>query len=365
MLISTTCLIVSILAAEPIAPTARTRYPYWQMVEEVVTQIESQPPRMQSINEGLRTPGQEYPFESFRHLRTVDLLRAAREGVSVARQQEALGKPATEVDQQVLRNITIALEYLPLVIRENIDNTEEDTIKVHASGQYTYTPRETDEIFEILINKDDDPVLRKFLLERSVPGFAPDSLLALTLPQYLTARDQRLRDALITVASHPSEHPFLQLLAMELYMKYILDSYKGIFNRDPKVVELKEAGQPVDYKLAIDPDALGLSEETRKELKRLSFRLTDLALAIAGHISEGSTRDEGVKTRTKAVLEEIRDTIYNVDKNVISEYLAGRAPEPETDWPVLPTTGVESQGDPMMDGLITVPLPEDGGPPVF
>lgn len=365
MLISTTCLAVFVLAAEPIAPTARTRYPYWQMVEEVVTQIESQPPRMQSINEGLRTPGQEYPFESFRHLRTVDLLRAAREGVAVARQQEALGKPTAEVDQQVLRNITIALEYLPLVIRENIDAADKEVRELDVLGFPKGDPLETDEILIILVNQDEDPVLRRFLLERSVPGFAPDSLLALTLPQYLTARDQRLRDALITVASHPGESPSLQLLAMDLYKKYILDSYKGIFNRDPKVVELREAGQPVDYKMAIDPDSLGLSEETRKELKRLSFRLTDLALAIAGHISEGSTRDEGVKTRTKAVLEEIRDTIYNVDQNVISEYLAGKAPEPETEWPVLPTTGVESQGDPMMDGLIPVPLPEDGGPPVF
>lgn len=364
MLISTTCLAVFIIAAEPIAPTARTRYPYWQMVEEVVKQIESQPPRMQSINDGLRTPGQEYPFESFRHLRTIDLLRAAKEGATVARQEAALGKPAAEIDQQVLRNITIALEYLPLIIRENLDTSGEDAIEVLASGQYNYTPKETDEIFTIMASQDEDPVLRKFLLERSVPGFAPDSLLSLTLPLFLGARDERLRNTLITVAGHPGEPPYLQTLAMDLYMKYILNSYTDVFNHDPKVVECRKAGQSIDYKMAVDPDALGLSEETRKELKRLSFRINDLVAAIAGHIGEGSTRDETVKAHTRVLLEEIRDTIYNVDRDAIAEYLEGRAPEPKTDWPVSPTTSTEPQ-DASMNGLIPVPLPEDGGPPQF
>jgi hypothetical protein len=365
MLISTTCLIVSILAAEPIAPTARTRYPYWQMVEEVVTQIESQPPRMQSINEGLRTPGQEYPFESFRHLRTGDLLRAAREGVAVARQQEALGKPAAEVDQQVLRNITIALEYLPLVIRENIDAADKEVRELDVLGFPKGDPLETDEILTIIENRDDDPLLRRFLLERSVPGFAADSLLARTLPQYLTARDKRLREVLIAVASHPAEVPSLQVLAMDIYLRYILDGYKEIFNSDPKMMELAAAGQPVEYIAAVDADALGLSTETLNGLKRMSSRLNDLVLAIAGHIGEGSTRDEQVKARTRTVLEEVRDTIYNVDRNAIAEYLDGKAPEPEPLWPGLPALDAAPTGLSMPDGTIAVPLPEDGGPPKF
>ena len=131
MLVSTCCIIVAILAADPIAPTARTRYPYWQMVEDVVKQIESQPARPLSINDALRTPGQEYPFESFRHLRTMDLLRAAREGVEVARQQAALGKPPAEVDQLVLKNIITALEYMPLIIKENVDSTPPPSSSFH------------------------------------------------------------------------------------------------------------------------------------------------------------------------------------------------------------------------------------------
>lgn len=365
MFISAACLIFAAAAAEPIAPSARTRYPYWQMVEDVVKQIEMQPPRQLSINSGLQTPGQEYPFESFRHLRTTDLLRAAREGAEVARKEASLGKPPAEVDQLVLRNISMAMEFLPLVIKEEVDTSMADIDWMSRAYYEMDVNKESDQILLIVRDRDEDPVFRKFVLERLVPGFAPESLLSLALPRFLAVREDALRRTLLLVASHPAEDPSMQILAMDVYLKFFLDKYQAVFNNDPAIVALANAGQPAEYTAGVNPDALQLSSETEAELKLMGSRLQDLAETIAGHIGEGSTRDEQVKARTRQILETLRDTVYGVDKTAIAEYLEGNAPEPEGTWPMLPGGMGETLGVPAPDGTIAVPLPEDGGPPKF
>jgi len=366
MFISAACLIVAMSAVEPIAPTARTRYPYWQMVEDVVKQIEAQPPRQLSINRGLQTPGQEYPFESFRHLRTTDLLRAAREGAEVARQEEAMGKTPAEVDQLVLRNISMAMEFLPLVIKEDVDTSMADIDWMSRAYYEMDVNKESDQILLVARDRDEDPVFRKFILERLVPGFAPESLLSLALPRYLEVREDPLRRTLLLVASHPGEDPAMQILAMDAYLKFFVEKYRKAFNSDPSIVALANAGQPVDYVMAVEPDSLNLSSETKAAMKLMGSRLQDLAETIAGHIGEGSTRDERVQKRTREILEQLRDTIYGVNKGAIAEYLEGKAPEPKGTWPMFPGGGTEETlGVPNPDGTIAVPLPEDGGPPQF
>ena len=364
MLLSTCFIIVAFLATEPIAPTARTRYPYWQMVEDVVKQIESQPARPLSINDALRTPGQEYPFESFRHLRTIDLLRAAREGAEVARQQEALGISQAEVDQIVLKNIVTALEYMPLIIKENVDSTPVASTALHAAVSLP-SKGDMDHILIAIKDRDNDPILRRFLLERSVPGLAPPSLLTMSLPMYFQSRDIEFRDTLCAIASHPGEDPALQVDAIDVFMKYILDQYEAVFKSDPKIKALLESGQSVSYTSATDPDALGLSSETVTGLRRFGSRMNEFAEFIAGHIGEGSIRDERVKARTKEALEFMRDNIFGVDKTALAEYLAGNAPEPKNIFPMAPVPTEPTLEPPAQDKLIPVELPADGGPPKF
>lgn len=364
MFLSASYILLSVIVAEPIAPTGRTRYPYWQMVNDVVTQIESGPPRQPSINKGLHTPGEEYPFESFRHLQAADLIRAAKEGIIVARQQEGMGKPKAEVDQEVLRNVTVALEYLPMVLREDIDNPNREVQERDIHGFPKDKPSESDTLFSLISNREEDPVLRRFLMERSVPGFAQDSLLTRALPLYLASRDKKIREVLIGIASHPGEVPELQILAMKLYMHYMLDAYQSIFDADPNVQARAAEGTSLPYTAAVDDAALKLSTATQNGLKQMSSRINDLIVAIAGHISENSTRSELVKDAVKSLLTETRDTIYNVDKSAIDSYLAGEVPEPEMTWPVMPATPSEAPPA-AADGMIPVLLPEDGGPPVF
>ena len=346
MILSSVCVLVALLATEPMAPTVRTRYPYWQMVEEVVTQIEAQPPRTLSIDQGLRTPGQEYAFEAFRHLRTTDLVRAAKEGVQVARTEAALGKSPAEVDQQALRNVTIALEYLPLLVRDDKD---------------------IDELLIIARSREEDLVLRRYLLERMAYGNGPPTLLSEGLSLILRSRDEQFRDTLTQIASHPGENPAMQVLAIDVIMDYLLSQYDAVFQNDPKVRTLADSGEQVGFAAAVDEEALTLSPETLAQLRRLGLQMSVFAGAIAGHIAEGSVRDARVQERTRKALELMRDSIIGIRRDDVILYLEGQAPERQPDFPVLPTMPDMPLDMPMsMPGEMTpIPLPVDGGPPSF
>lgn len=365
MLLSTLLMIVTLVASEPIAPTARTRYPYWQMIEDVVKQIESQPVRPLSINDGLRTPGQEYPFESFRHLRAVDLLRAAREGVTVARKQEALGKPPAEVEQSVMKNIMIALEYLPLVMRDHAEAGDISVAQMQGAASKKSENRDAEEILLIIKNRDEDPLLRRFLLERTIPGFVSPSLLSLALPVFIQARDQQFREALSAIASHPGEDPLIQVLAIEVFLHYAVDQYEEAFENDSNVQRLLASGEPLTYTAAADRNPPELSSETQARLRTIAGRMGLFAESIAGHIGEGSRRDERVKARTREAIEFMRDKIAGVDKAVLEAYLAGNAPEPKSMWPVFPATPEPTLDLSGQGGVIPIELPADGGPPQF
>lgn len=284
------------------AAAPRTRFPYWQMVQEVVEQIESQTPRPPSVNTGLLTPGQEYPFESFRHLRAADLLRAAREGIQAAQLQAALGKPEAEIEAQARRNVAIALEYLPLLVKEDPD---------------------VEELIRIMSTRTEEPLVRMYILERTVTGFVTDNLLSLSLPDLVNANEPFYLERLATMSSHPAEHPEIQRRAIEVYMHRLRRQYQRVFESDPAVAALREAGTPVCYSAAVQSDAPEIAGTTIARLAGIGQQMQGFSVHIAGHIAEGSVRNERVKQITRQVLEEIRDTYLGVDRERLDAWLAG------------------------------------------
>lgn len=356
---------VVVSATDLMAPTARTRYPYWQMVEEVVTQIEKQNPRPLSINLELRTPGQEYPFEAFRHLKPADLLRAAREGVEVARQSASLGKSAEEVNQKVLRNVVFALEYLPLVLEDPTTNPKKELGWMDRVSTKTNPVTDLDLLFQIIKNRDEDPILRKYLIENSVSGYSAPTLLSLTLSSYFQLRDEEFREILSGVASHPMEKPALQLTAIEVLLRYLLNSYESVFNNDPYIQSLIEQGQSPNYREVTEELLLKLSSETKNELNKVGRRMGIFAERIAGHIAEGSVRDPRIKEKTREIILFFRDHILGIDQQELALYLQGKAPEPKLNFPA-PTPHPELLPDlPMLDGINVIPLDPNDGPPSF
>lgn len=311
------CAISETIYADPM------RYPYWQMIKEVVNTVETQQPKPLSISENNRKTDIEYPFELLRHLRATDLLRAASEGAQEARLQAALGKSEREIEALVLNNVALALEYLPMLIRSESDVEELDLL---------------------LANRNEDKILRLFLLQNTFPGFAPRAFLSLSLPEIIPDNDKGFLDAMLQIATHPSEHPELQCVAIHICYSKLLHEYENALKADPALVQLMKVG---DFNNVVSlamsmPEAL--SKDTLVALKECRRQLHDFAFDIAGHIFDGSTRDEHVKEATRQVLEEMRDSIIGINKEILSTFLAGK-PYRSTPFPKMPSEDVAEEGD--------------------
>ncbi|NLN93872.1 MAG: hypothetical protein GX130_11275 [Candidatus Hydrogenedens sp.] len=359
LILSLLMLPVAQASSERIAPTARTLYPYWQMVLEVAKQIENRPPRPLGINQGLFKPGPEYSFESFRHLRSIDLLRAAREGIDFARLESARGTEESKIEQMVLENITMALEYLPLLIKDQKDIWE---------------------ILNVIQNQKEDRIFRRFLLEQILGSASPSTLLSLTLPELLFSlerhrsrgvsaqdnpvaaaeikdADEMFHETMLRLSSHPSEWPEIQALAIRSYYDFMEKDYLKSFEALDEIQEARTLQTEVDI-YAVKKGEFALSRESRDVLRRHSKRLETLANAIAGHISEDSVRDENVQDVTEEVLAALEGKYVGLDEEKLALYQEGIIPEPYR-MPIPPS------GDADMEGMLDAFLPMEGKPLSF
>jgi len=292
------CSVAVTVSADPM------RYPYWQMVKDVISNVEMQPPRPLSISESGSKTDIEYPFEMLRHLRTTDLLRAAAEGAQEARLQAALGKSKAEIESLVLANVTLALEYLPMLIRSDSD------IK---------------EITKMLANREEDRILRLYLLQNSFPGFAVPSFQSISLPEIISDNDAAFSESLLQISTNPSEDPILQSLALRIWYARLLQQYERVLAADPSVAELMATSTTSDSIINLAKNTrIVFAEDTVTELKKCRNNFHNFALAISGHIYENSVRDEDVKKVTRQILEEMRDTIIGIDTGIITTALEGK-----------------------------------------
>lgn len=346
-------------APSQITPTARTLYPYWQMILEVTNQIDSRPPRPLGINKGLQTPAPNYPFDSFRHLRTVDLLRAAQEGMDFARLEQARGTDAAEIEQQILKNITIALEYLPLLIKDQGDIWE---------------------ILNLIQNQKQDKLLRIFLLEQVYGIAQPETLLSMTLPELLFSLERRrgkgissdvnpvaaaaipgaetmFHETMLRLSSHPSEVPEIQAMALAQYYAFLAEQYLITMNKIPEVEEAKALGLEVDI-YAVKREDFSLSQESKNLLRSQAKVLESLAAAVSGHISEDSVRDQKVQEITDYILKDMQGKYVGIDEDKLALYRDGIVPATES---LAPPTAFEGLPEHIQDALI----PPEGKPLSF
>ena len=279
------------------------RFPYWQMIKDIVSTLESQPPPPVTISENNFKTSIEYPFELMRHLRVSDLLNAAVEGAQEARLQAALGKPAVEIDALVLNNVALAMEYLPMLIRSEND---------------------LGEIALLMEKRDQDPVLRYYLLQNTFPGIAPPTFLSLSLPEFIRENDEEILKATLAIAKHPMENPEMQALALRIYTNRLTDKYERCLQGDPAIVALMAENDNTDIVGLAKDHAPEFSKETRQELKTIRSNFHDFAFDIAGHISESSVRDARVQEEAKRALTYIRDNIIGINQEILNAFLAGK-----------------------------------------
>jgi len=323
------------LSADPM------RYPYWQMIKDVVSNVESQPPTPITISDNNIKTNVEYPFELIRHLRATDLLNAAVEGAQEARLQAALGKPSEELDALVLNNVALALEYLPMLIRNKEDLAE---------------------IALLMEKRDQDKILRMYLLENSFPGFAPPSFLSMSLPEFIRENDEAFSRTTLEIAKHPMEDPLLQSTALDIYNLRLIEKYRRCLENDPLIAEMKADDENINVIAKAKENASLLSEETQKTIKIYRRQFHDFAFDIAGHIAEGSVRDERVKEKTKQILAYMRDNIIGTSEEILNAFIAGK-PYNSSPFPKFPgesalsteTTGIAPTDriDVIMEKLIS------------
>lgn len=293
------------------AQAQATRFPHWQMIQEVVQQLESRPPRPTSISGSLQTPGQEYPFEAFRHLRVVDLMRAAREGIMQARQQAVFGTDPQRIDRQALHNVMIALEYLPTILRD--------------------TP-EFENVVKALENREEDPVLRHYVLSQFDIDRPSRTLLGMTFEDYVPLTPDYCKKVFTSLASHPAERPDIQAEAIRIYYARLCREYE-FASSTPEVPQVSPA-ESASLALA-DVSAL-LDAVPGTGGKDIAREIQSFAGHIAGHIAEHSVRDERVKKETRRVLLHMQDHIALPNPANMAFYLEGRAPREESTFPPLP-----------------------------
>ncbi len=223
-----------------------------------------------------------------------------------------------------------------------------------------------EEIVVIIGNRNEEPELRKYLLEHTVSGFASPSLLAFALPEFVDPNDKMFQERLTTMASHPGEVPDIQILAIKTNYHRLCEQYNRIFETAPAVVAARESGAPLTYASVVEDDGQALDNDVRSQLTRQGRRFEFFAENIAGHIAEGSVRDEDVKALTRSILEEIRDAFLGINKAKLDTWLDGQVFVEEPAFPDLPgfpapMPGVEAPSSdfpfPMPEGVTIMPAP--------
>jgi len=355
------CIVFLCLCAATVFASADPmRFPYWQMIREVVDTVERQPVPPVTVSDANLKNNVEYPFELLRHLRVSDLLKAAVEGAQDARLQAALGKSPAEIDSLVRQNVALALEYMPMLIRDDGD---------------------LEQIALLMSNRNEDKVLRSYMVQNLLPGIAPDSFLSLSLHEAVDAYEkglinpsQRTRagvfgtevidpnhknftSTILEMVSHPLEDPFIQCTVMKIYDTRLYQKYRNLLENTPEVKDSFAASTSKDIVEFVKNNPVKFSDESNRNLKRCRGLFHDFAFAISGHITEGSVRDEQVKALTREILERMLNTVLGINQEILTNFLAGK-PFDSSPFPKIPEQGntpipLENTGEPLrMDDLL-------------
>jgi hypothetical protein len=299
---------------------------YWDTIRDMMMHVKDAPPRP---SKSAGSPGElrpDYPFENFRNIRAVDLVRAAHEGAVAARRPKAGRQPA-EADRQVRENAMLALEYYPLLVREDSD--------IRA-------------IARIIENRDEDLELRRFVLDKLAPEQKDPSLLSLFLDDAYARYPGQFCAVLGVASSHPAENPAFQTESMRVNYDRLMKRYNDAFGADSKIAaHVKETGQPVPSTALLGENPPEIEKATREKLAGLGVALTDFATLISAHIETGSARTPAVKAETRRILEKIAAEVLLPDRarERILYFLDPSRPVP----PAPPPPQSEEEPPPMPD----------------
>jgi len=238
-----------------------------------------------------------------------------------------------------------------------------------------------EQIALLMSNRNEDKVLRFYMVQNLLPGLAPDSFLSLSLHEAIDANDKGLinpnrrtragvfgtevidpdhksfTQTILDMVSHPLEDPVIQCTMMKIYDTRLYQKYKDLLENTPEVKDSFAASSSQDIIEFVKTNPVKFSDESNRNLKRCRGLFHDFAFAISGHITEGSVRDEQVKALTREILERMLNTVLGINQEILTNFLAGK-PFDSTPFPKMPETGnspipLDNNGEPLrMDELL-------------
>lgn len=280
---------------------------YWQLIQDMMRRIENAPPRENTIGAGHKTPTQDYAFETFRQLQARDLFRAAREGALEARR---LGRdlPEATVERQVWANVSLALEYLPLLVREE---------------------REAAELASYMSDREVDTAIRRYLVRQLLPEQPTRSLLAGFMDDGFNRFYDVFKPALESMASLPTEVPDIQFEAIRTLHTRLWWNYERAYAADPLVkARVAASGVPEPPSVRLGESPPPIQAETRDDLASKAAVMGNFADSIMRHILPESVRDERVKEETRRVLQHMLDNVVLPNRANVLKSLHPEQAEP-------------------------------------
>lgn len=279
----------------------------WQLVQAIMKRIAAAPPRPNSVNAALDVPAPDYPFEAFQNLRAKDLLRAATDGAAEAR-KNGFNKPAEEVERQARANAALALEYLPLLIRDR---------------------RDAGMVAGYIGTSQSDPVVRRYLVEQFAPDAPAVSLLGDALNDMYDRFPQEFRPALEAVSSLATEEPDIQALAIRVLRDRYWSAYSATYAADPLVAKRSAAaGAPEQPSVQLGETPPPVQPETLSALRDQGAMIQRFAETLGPHIAAESIRDARVKEETRRTLQHFADNVLLPDRDRLLHLLNPAAVPP-------------------------------------
>ncbi|MFP4502540.1 MAG: hypothetical protein ACLFTT_16210 [Candidatus Hydrogenedentota bacterium] len=299
---------LAVLAAGVAQPTAdegqdkKVIVNYWTHIQKILESEDVRANRRTMRPSGEVLVRVSYPFDHLMHLKPKHLLRAAHEGVDAAR-TAAWGRSPEAAHRQAYENVAMALEYYPLLA-----GNDQDVL----------------DLLYAMARRANDPVLRTFLVNRTVSGLAPDSLFARYLRDEVTAMaPQKFRNYLYKPATAPDEDPMVQMAAIRALYRYDY-AYQGrVLMLAPEFqVYARRHDLLPEPAMLLRPGAPEPSGDTARMMSTLETRWLDTAQDLAKHLEPERGRPAAVRALVRETLGRIRQEAPLEEPAAIDDLLA-------------------------------------------
>jgi len=264
---------------------------YWEHIQSLIKQSE-EIRADETLNKGRysRTINKKYPFDLFRSLTSRELIRACREGIKSAKDE---GKLKNWSEEETLlkceENISYVLEYCGILIEKS---------------------SEIDHLIHCIGAEQEEPEIRLFLLNQSIPDKNSNSLFGIHFQTLINNRKDEYQKILFAIVTRVNEIPKIQIVGMDALYSFLLRQYQKCVEKDPiyqaYAVEKNEVIKPIWVENPQIPKPI---DSTQMEISKLNHQLNEFIVQLDLRIQNKQHLNESVVSKSKEILEKIYNNL--------------------------------------------------------